>query len=549
MLARTLQLLCGLVLLSVGGLQAQVKVSGQQLYKAYGVEHGLENLTVGSIVQDPFGFIWVSTEGGVFRFDGKRFSEFGLKDGLPTVSATTLHVATDGTLWCGTFQGLCRYDQGRFIAVTESEGLSPDRVIALASGHDGHLLVATTHGLFEQGENGKFRLVEEVPSKLIAALHVSRKGGIIVAVWDKQVSSFYEKPLGASWRELEAKVDRTMRKATVHALGDDSEGALWARSTEHVWRKGPDEDGFVEMLKGQAATPIKATLGVDSQGRILAPTPQGVFRYEKGQWTSLGRLEGMPRNHIVAILEDREGSIWMGGLGLSRVRGGGIFKSYTKQDGLPSDTVWKIARDDWGNLYAGTEAGLARWENGRWNLVKGTGNICVLTLSRTPSGELMGATWPARLFIIQRNGSLRWISMATARLGSTGLPTALMDRQGSIWVGSITEGLQKGEKRGSQWIFEPVILPGGRKDERITCVIEDREGRLWVAGNSGLRIKDGGAWHHLTRKNGLRDDSIEGLTCASNGDVIISYSEPHGLARTRFSSQEGFRIVEHLDRW
>ena len=47
-------------------------------FQMYGTEHGLTNLTVFALHQDARGFLWVSTEGGLFRYDGDRFqASFG----------------------------------------------------------------------------------------------------------------------------------------------------------------------------------------------------------------------------------------------------------------------------------------------------------------------------------------------------------------------------------------------------------------------------------------------------------------------------------------
>jgi ligand-binding sensor domain-containing protein len=51
---------------------------------------GLNNLAVRQIYQDSVGFIWVSTENGIFRFDGERFETFGPEQGIPSTSSAAL---------------------------------------------------------------------------------------------------------------------------------------------------------------------------------------------------------------------------------------------------------------------------------------------------------------------------------------------------------------------------------------------------------------------------------------------------------------------------
>jgi serine/threonine protein kinase len=50
-------------------------------FRNFGVTEGLSNLAVRQIYQDRVGFIWVSTENGIFRYDGERFQSFGPEQG------------------------------------------------------------------------------------------------------------------------------------------------------------------------------------------------------------------------------------------------------------------------------------------------------------------------------------------------------------------------------------------------------------------------------------------------------------------------------------
>ena len=67
---------------------------------------GLTDLNVQALQQDRQGFLWVGTDNGLFRFDGRRFQRFGREDGLPSVRINALHETADGRLFVGTRAGL-----------------------------------------------------------------------------------------------------------------------------------------------------------------------------------------------------------------------------------------------------------------------------------------------------------------------------------------------------------------------------------------------------------------------------------------------------------
>ena len=52
--------------------------------RSWTVQDGLPTSTVQDIAQTPDGYLWLSTTGGLARFDGVRFETFGLAQGLPS---------------------------------------------------------------------------------------------------------------------------------------------------------------------------------------------------------------------------------------------------------------------------------------------------------------------------------------------------------------------------------------------------------------------------------------------------------------------------------
>ena len=72
MLSKTQICVHAFLVLTTGALFAQ-----EYSLRAFGNADGLNNLAVLDIYQDRIGFIWVSTENGIFRYDGERFEAFG----------------------------------------------------------------------------------------------------------------------------------------------------------------------------------------------------------------------------------------------------------------------------------------------------------------------------------------------------------------------------------------------------------------------------------------------------------------------------------------
>ncbi|MCB0429065.1 MAG: hypothetical protein H6585_02915 [Flavobacteriales bacterium] len=57
--------------------------AGQQAHSHhYTMEDGLPSTTLYEVIQDAQGYIWLSTDNGVSRFDGRRFENFGMAEGV-----------------------------------------------------------------------------------------------------------------------------------------------------------------------------------------------------------------------------------------------------------------------------------------------------------------------------------------------------------------------------------------------------------------------------------------------------------------------------------
>ena len=66
---------------------ARAEPSANFTVRAWTLEDGLPTSTVQDIVQTPDGYLWLTTTGGLARFDGRRFEVFGPEQGLPARAA------------------------------------------------------------------------------------------------------------------------------------------------------------------------------------------------------------------------------------------------------------------------------------------------------------------------------------------------------------------------------------------------------------------------------------------------------------------------------
>ena len=64
---------------------------------SFTTENGLPSNHIYEITEDDNGFLWIGTDNGVSRFDGKRFVNYTTKDGLPSNDVIQIVKEKNGT--------------------------------------------------------------------------------------------------------------------------------------------------------------------------------------------------------------------------------------------------------------------------------------------------------------------------------------------------------------------------------------------------------------------------------------------------------------------
>ena len=101
-------------------------------------------------------------------------------------------------------------------------------------------------------------------------------------------------------------------------------------------------------------------LAVDTKGDAWAGTWGGGLSHFNGKrWKTYTTVEGLPGNHIFMLHRDKIGQIWIGtNNGLARMQKG-RFKVMTTADGLFDNNVFAMATNLNGDMWIGSYGGVA----------------------------------------------------------------------------------------------------------------------------------------------------------------------------------------------
>ncbi len=550
-------------------------------FKFYGEDEGLQNLSVQSVLQDRSGFLWAGTQNGLYRYDGSCFTAFTKSEGLPGTRIEALHEATDGTLWVNTDAGLARRTGQRFEAVSSPLTRGVTGRQGIASDRDGRLYLATVRGLVvgTPSPKGMQFALEPRPARVDVDGVFSVYAGPSGSVWYGCGSGICVLDRG---RAREAGVDYGLPPDRWDAILGDLDGNLWLRSASRLYKRPTGSDMF-ELQNGLPnSNNTYPTLALDPTGKLLVPTYRGLARPGRNGWELVDADTGLTANDISAVLQDREGSIWIGllGSGLARWLGYNEWQSWTTHEGLSRESIWSVTRDATGRLWVGTQFGLNyAYEKPYGDLIgaglerSGVRATASKGSSDSPAGTIawrqmnlagvemvrsLAAGSDGSLWIGGEPGGLRQLNPKTGQMrhfGSsagipeTGIREVFVDHSDHVWIAS-QSGLFRSAAPGpysGQARFERQAQTGraesdpeaaGNDGEDFLAVIQDRQGRIWASSDHGLLLQTGeGSWKRYTQKEGLESNTVARLAEDPDGSLWVAYRDADGVTRLTFGKE------------
>ncbi|MEZ5425971.1 MAG: two-component regulator propeller domain-containing protein [Pyrinomonadaceae bacterium] len=459
-----------------GGGGVHVLSDGQ--WQTYRKKDGLISDAIRAFLQT-FGsngepIIWIGTRDGLSKFSNGAWTNFDDRTGLPENRVRSLLETTESdgtqTLWIGTYGGL---------AVWRPDG--EKKVFDINSGLPGNIIYCL---LKTQNKNGS-EIVWAGTDKGLA----KREDGVWKVFGDQ--SEILTHPV----RSLHESVKSDGTKTLWVGFGND--GLAYLENSE--WHFLNEKQGLPNNLVFAFADS-----GAPDGSVWISTLGAGLARFDRSNWRSLDEKVGLANKLVFGISETRSSesgeTFWFGtyGDGITRFENGG-WKTFTVRDGLPNDFthcmyVWEKAEGGQ-ILYVGTESGLARWENGRFQ------NIPLIT--KAPFNEVwkIGETFSEngkRALLVGTNGGLIRIIDGEQRVFTKedGLPdirirtfleTIAPDGKKTLWVGTYGGGLAKFD--GEKW----TVLNGekGLPNNRVYCLKEiESEGvrQLWIGTGGGIAI-------------------------------------------------------------
>lgn len=482
--------------------------------------HGLPDARVQALAQTRDGFLWVGTVSGLARFDGLQFTLFNQRNVSALRSENVLALAEDhsGRLWVGTADGLICHTDRRFVRCPDTN-LTSVSVLRLVPARGGGVWAATSRRLFRVMAAADGRTtVEAGPTLPTPAFFEDDQG----QVWPA------DRLLDEPGRAFLAQHEPAAPGGPVLQLAVRSPAAYWLGTAQHLYRLPRPAAPPVVVWKVAASNEFIRALWAEPEGGAWVGFSTGRlvhWRPDASPEVFLPGSLGLPADMIHALTRDREGNVWVGSENGLACLSPHTWRAFGGQHGLPALNSWVAYAAPDGTLWQGTDAGAFGFHGTNivhYSTTNGLPGNAVRSILLDRQGRLWIGT--TRGLAVVREGTLQHVPLPGALSGNK-VRTIIEDARGEIWVGS-EGGAHRVSGRQSRWLTRLDGLP----EPDVRAIAEVRPGELWFGtAGGGIAVFESEPRRVYTTAHGLPSDRVEGIARDAQGRWWVATARGLGV--------------------
>lgn len=485
--------------------------------KNYGVLEGLSNQYIMDITEDNRGFLWVATDAGLYRFDGKVFLPFTTRNTsfISNSINCLFYEEENDLLWIGTKLGLFKMNCATLVPEKIKEELIPEKpqiynVVSIKRSSDGQSLWITN------------RHVDII--------------NYDIATGKLKIYNAYNVPgLGDTFNDV--LEDGLGNLLVANSGGGMSRIHLESGRLDNFTHSSDNPDGipgnFVECLHR------------DRRGNIWIGTNKGLAIYDpitqkfKTFHHDENNSESLVGSHVYDMCETDDGQLWIGcdigGVSILNLNDSAMASPDTIRfsnfatgitddgSGLASSYVRNVYRDRHGNMWVGHYGHGLDFISHQKRIFytlpltertpDGIKDCTASSLMALPDGDVIGGCI----------GELVWIHdkkiVRRSPIPSPSPVTAMYDKgEGKVLLGLYEDGLREYDLATGRSVDIP--MPGRRMTVLIIC--PDGNGDYLIGTDQGLcRLKDGKVTQMEDLPNPVMHLSINAITPDKEGRIWV----------------------------
>lgn len=491
--------------------------------------------SVGSIVKDQDGMLYLGSNAGFKRFDGYQLKRYmpieGKSSSIASVNVHNLLADNAGLIWVNAGRIVSRFNPktDTFLRIPfKGKGVDVGRLgyTRLILGRHSNIWAVSGFGLFEFDSTEmafvkssiyqQFPAANQLPHKLYDCLEDSR-GNLWVADYGKglgkinlqtgEVTLFPESPGNESGP----------LSNVISELFEDHAGMIWIGTKQGLSRYDPETELFRDYAQIRDLNEVSIGYIIEDQQKTLWMTSyyHGIIRLDKGRrhfevyQHNPGNSQSIANNAMMAIYEDDKNVLWFGGLGglqrydPKRAQFRYYCQDINKKETFSGTSFYAFLEDEDGRLWLGTHGqGLDVFDPKSEEIIKyknepdkenSIGNDVVLALFDDRRGNMWIGTGTGLDVLNRQTGNFRHLQISEKRkqgIIGKNVRQICRDDAGGMWFGTSTDGISylASEDRQLGHFVNYSTSNSEICGDNVFAIFAETPDSIWIGTTQGLSL-------------------------------------------------------------
>jgi len=507
----------------------------------FSVKDGLIQSTVKYIEQDEYGNLWLATNYGLSKFNGKNFENFTTTNGLPSNEISSLLFSRD-VLFIGTKKGFCSYTGSKIDSRELYKKINGNVKKILED--KGVLHIITSRGYYVLDITKPTYQLDSVPIPNISSqnptdaefdedgnlwISTSKKGLFFI---EKTISTKIPKFVliqnSVASTTIKNKLVRIVNFNMSNLFKGDAIYSIEFDKRKNLlvsdWGNGLAEikfdfinntgffanylnldsivvgiDNILRFINIQKDDDGNIYLATDGFGFLKVPVDKNTNEnsYFKKDISWLSNGQGFFGNNPLCFKQDKFQNLWVGTLndGLVAVNNKSSL-SYNQKSGLEEEKVMSVFKSSDSSIWTGTYGGGAfKYKNKKFTRCfweQGISESIIKSIAEDNNGNILLGTVGGGLSIISKENSSKQLQVSktiseTNNLSSNYVSYVYKASNGAIWVGF--QGTSKVDRiiLNKDFTYSISSFPITELSNfNVSCLVEDDENNIWITSNEGV---------------------------------------------------------------
>ena len=437
----------------------------QPIFQKIDQSQGLSSSRITGIVKDKNGFVWISTQYGLNRYDGHRVKVYNKQNSnIPTNDINGLYLDSKNLLWLTSYgKGLILYkkENDKFSVYKNSlenpYSINSNRINTLIEDSSGNLWIGTEKGL---------------------------------SFFDIEKNQFYNYTFGENY------------PFNVMSLYKDSQSRLWVgKSSSGIFLFNQQTKQLVEINQ-ELNSAINAICELNSDHILMATSGKGLLVLDMKNDRIYNYLENQKdfskKTKIIrSMTKDAKGNLWLGtdGFGLYEVKNLNsqnpvainYMQNVQQSFSLSGNAIYALTEDENANLWIGSAwNGINVLNNNRQTEIifsdfKGVNPSPVLSIFENKQYIFLGLDGNGLNIYDKTTGKSYYFD--EQKIKAKYIQKIMQTRDGKIWMGTFNNGLLKFDLKTEK----VKQYAHNENDENslsfndVRDIIEDKNNNLWIS--------------------------------------------------------------------